>query len=163
MSLGIKSGVNWIRLNVRCSVWDSVETRSVFANPGTPTSNAWLRVITAMSVWSTTSSWPTMTLASSVLIFVQAVLSCCTACKSPSTVWGFSGSVDILFILAPRIKSGKSKRRTFSQAGLRTKLQEECEETAGLKKNRNVKTDERRVIYLKKKKKSLLTSAPTIL
>ena len=41
MSLGIRSGVNWMRLNLRCSASASVETISVLARPGTPTSRPW--------------------------------------------------------------------------------------------------------------------------
>ena len=40
MSLGIRSGVNWMRLKPRCSVCASVEMMSVLARPGTPTSSA---------------------------------------------------------------------------------------------------------------------------
>ena len=36
MSVGIRSGVNWMRLNVRSSDWASVLTMSVLASPGTP-------------------------------------------------------------------------------------------------------------------------------
>ncbi len=38
MSEGIRSGVNWIRLNSSDIVWASVLTSSVLASPGTPTS-----------------------------------------------------------------------------------------------------------------------------
>ncbi len=37
MSDGIRSGVNWMRLNLRSSTWASVAMSSVFASPGTPT------------------------------------------------------------------------------------------------------------------------------
>ena len=37
MSDGIRSGVNWMRLNLRSSTWASVEIRRVLASPGTPT------------------------------------------------------------------------------------------------------------------------------
>ncbi len=37
MSDGIRSGVNWMRLNLRSSTFASVATSSVFASPGTPT------------------------------------------------------------------------------------------------------------------------------
>ncbi len=50
MSLGMRSGVNWTRLNESCSVFASVEMSSVFAKPGTPTSSAWLRVKIAISI-----------------------------------------------------------------------------------------------------------------
>ena len=37
MSEGIKSGVNWMRLNERSNTSAMVDTNNVFANPGTPT------------------------------------------------------------------------------------------------------------------------------
>ena len=40
MSLGIRSGVNWMRLNFRCRAWARVETVSVLASPGTPIDQA---------------------------------------------------------------------------------------------------------------------------
>jgi hypothetical protein len=40
MSLGIRSGVNWIREKLRSSACDTVCTSSVFASPGAPTSSA---------------------------------------------------------------------------------------------------------------------------
>ena len=36
MSDGIRSGVNWMRLNVMSSDWASVLTINVLARPGTP-------------------------------------------------------------------------------------------------------------------------------
>ena len=41
MSLGIRSGVNWMRLNFRCRAWARVETVSVLASPGTPIVRQW--------------------------------------------------------------------------------------------------------------------------
>ena len=38
MSLGMRSGVNCTRENVRAKAWDTVCTSNVFASPGTPTS-----------------------------------------------------------------------------------------------------------------------------
>src|SRR4249920_2308133 len=46
----------------------SVLISSVFARPGTPVIRQWPPVNSAMSTCSTTSSWPTMTLRSSVRI-----------------------------------------------------------------------------------------------
>jgi hypothetical protein len=37
MSDGIRSGVNWMRLNLRSSTCASVRMSSVLASPGTPT------------------------------------------------------------------------------------------------------------------------------
>jgi len=61
MSLGIRSGVNWMRLNDSDSTFDSVEISSVLARPGTPSNRQWPRQNSAMNSSSTTWSWPTMT------------------------------------------------------------------------------------------------------
>jgi len=66
MSLGMRSGVNWMREYSRLTIFDSVEMRSVLANPGTPTSRQLPPENRAMSSSDTTSCCPTMTLASSV-------------------------------------------------------------------------------------------------
>ena len=65
MSLGIRSGVNWMRLKLSPSVLANVLMSSVLASPGTPTSRAWPRQNRAMSSSSITASWPTITFASS--------------------------------------------------------------------------------------------------
>ncbi len=49
MSAGIRSGVNWMRLNDRCRILDTVLTSSVLARPGTPTRRQWPRLNRAMS------------------------------------------------------------------------------------------------------------------
>ena len=41
MSIGIRSGVNWMRLNFSDIVSASLLTSSVLASPGTPISSAW--------------------------------------------------------------------------------------------------------------------------
>ena len=43
MSLGIRSGVNWMRVNFMCRAWARVETVSVLASPGTPIVRQWPR------------------------------------------------------------------------------------------------------------------------
>ena len=43
MSIGIRSGVNWMRLNFSDIVSATLLTNSVLANPGTPISKAWPR------------------------------------------------------------------------------------------------------------------------
>ena len=58
MSLGIRSGVNWTRLNERWSASATVWTISVLASPGTPMSRAWPPLRMAVRMPSTTSSWP---------------------------------------------------------------------------------------------------------
>ncbi len=40
-SLGMRSGVNWIRLNVPPMSWATVRASSVFAVPGTPSMRTW--------------------------------------------------------------------------------------------------------------------------
>ena len=65
MSPGIRSGVNWMRLKERSSVFARLEISSVLASPGTPTSRQWPRVRIASSSWSITWSCPTMTRCSS--------------------------------------------------------------------------------------------------
>ncbi len=96
MSLGMRSGVNWMRLKPSCSACASVEMSSVFARPGTPTSSAWLRVKMAMSSSSMTSSWPTMTFASSALSSRYELRKYSTACVSSLSCKGSFGTVDIL-------------------------------------------------------------------
>ena len=49
MSAGIRSGVNWMRLNVRFSVRDSVLIMSVLASPGTPSNRQCPRLNRQMS------------------------------------------------------------------------------------------------------------------
>src|SRR5258708_5646051 len=115
MSEGIRSGVNWIRLKDKCSVCDNVETRSVFARPGTPTSNAWLRVRMAISTWSTTASWPTMTLANSALIPPVEDFSSATACRAwsegPSAAGELSSSANVVLIkIIFPVKTGRGPR-----------------------------------------------------
>ena len=61
MSEGIRSGVNWIRLKLICSVCAIVLAMSVFPSPGTPTMSACPRQSRAASRWSSTGPWPTTT------------------------------------------------------------------------------------------------------
>ena len=60
MSEGIRSGVNWIRENLRFSASATDETISVFASPGTPTSSACPPERSAARIPSSTSRWPTI-------------------------------------------------------------------------------------------------------
>ena len=60
MSEGIRSGVNWTRLNDRSRVSATVCTISVLARPGTPIRRACPPLSTAVRIPSTTSSWPTI-------------------------------------------------------------------------------------------------------
>ena len=61
-SLGIKSGVNWIRENPRESVLATVEIMRVFARPGTPSTSVWPPQNIESNIWSRIASCPTITL-----------------------------------------------------------------------------------------------------
>src|SRR5690606_8617504 len=58
MSEGIRSGVNWIRLNGRLRDSAKLWTNVVFAMPGGPMRRTWPRASNAMSRCSTSSSLP---------------------------------------------------------------------------------------------------------
>ncbi|HXD72694.1 MAG TPA: hypothetical protein VN628_03115 [Vicinamibacterales bacterium] len=60
MSLGIRSGVNWMRLNFRSRTFASVLMSSVFARPGTPTIRLLPPTNRVSSTSSITSAWPTI-------------------------------------------------------------------------------------------------------
>ena len=59
MSDGIRSGVNWMRLNAHPTALDNALTVRVFAVPGTPSSMAWPPLRKAHRVRSSASSCPT--------------------------------------------------------------------------------------------------------
>ena len=61
MSEGIRSGVNWMRLNSSDRASASVRISSVLARPGTPTSRQCPRANMAISSSSITCCWPTIT------------------------------------------------------------------------------------------------------
>ena len=61
MSIGIRSGVNWMRLNFSDIVSASLLTSSVLASPGTPISSACPRANRQIASRSITSCWPTIT------------------------------------------------------------------------------------------------------
>src|SRR5581483_2833115 len=65
MSAGMRSGVNWTRLASSFRAWASVRTSSVLPRPGTPSSRTWPPARIETRTPRTTSSWPTMTLATS--------------------------------------------------------------------------------------------------
>src|SRR5436190_3482924 len=73
MSDGMRSGVNWMRLNFRSSTFASVATSSVFASPGTPTMRLLPPTKSVSSTSSMTSDWPMIRLPSSSMI-------CCRPC-----------------------------------------------------------------------------------
>ena len=60
MSLGTRSGVNWIRRNSSAIASATERIIIVLARPGTPTSNAWPPATSAIRISSSTSPWPTM-------------------------------------------------------------------------------------------------------
>ena len=53
--------MNWIRLNVQSMTSAIVRTSIVLPRPGTPSSRTWLLASRPVSVWRTSSRWPTMT------------------------------------------------------------------------------------------------------
>src|SRR5690606_32172122 len=61
MSLGIRSGVNWMRRKSSASASPSERTSRVLPSPGTPSSRQWPPASRPISNCSTTSPWPTMT------------------------------------------------------------------------------------------------------
>src|SRR5262249_25328763 len=68
MSDGIRSGVNWMRLNLRSRTRASVAMSSVFARPGTPTMRSWRPTKSDSRISSMTSLCPMIRLPSSVMI-----------------------------------------------------------------------------------------------
>ena len=55
MSVGMRSGVNWMRCESHPSARPSVRTSSVLATPGTPSIRAWLPVTMVISAMSMAS------------------------------------------------------------------------------------------------------------
>src|SRR5262245_57755898 len=68
MSDGIRSGVNWMRVNFRSSTRASVAMISVFARPGTPTMRLLPPTKSVSRTSSMTSDWPMIRLPSSSMI-----------------------------------------------------------------------------------------------
>src|SRR5438309_390576 len=88
MSLGIRSGVNWMRLKLSESASASVEMSSVLASPGTPTNRQWPREKSAISSCSMTPSWPTTRLAISWVMRERARASSSISSASDAVVTG---------------------------------------------------------------------------
>jgi len=61
MSAGMRSGVNWMRLNVRSSAAASVRTSNVLPMPGTPSSSPCPPASRQVSTSSMAAFWPTIT------------------------------------------------------------------------------------------------------
>ncbi len=68
MSEGIRSGVNWTRLNSSSMIPARVEMSRVLASPGTPTRRQWPLQKRAIRISSITLSWPTITFLISEMI-----------------------------------------------------------------------------------------------
>ena len=94
MSLGIRSGVNWMRWNFRCNAWASVEMVSVFAKPGTPIVRQFPRAKMQISICSIISSCPMMTLCTSLTSASRAWATRRTA--SSGLIWGAAAGMEIL-------------------------------------------------------------------
>src|SRR5690606_9733168 len=77
MSLGTRSGVNWIRRNSSAIASAIERIMSVLARPGTPTSSAWPPASIAMRTSSTTCSWP-------MIRFPTSARSCLATARSAS-------------------------------------------------------------------------------
>src|SRR4051794_24721365 len=90
MSLGMRSGVNWIRVNSSASERASDCTIRVFASPGTPSRMQWPRAKTAIRSCSTTSSCPTIWLAICARIASWAVRNSSNSARSTSSVLGLA-------------------------------------------------------------------------
>src|SRR5579864_3386000 len=90
MSDGIRSGVNWMRVNFRSSTWASVAMSSVFARPGTPTIKLLPPTNSVCNTSSMTSDWPMIRLPSSVMIACRPTFilsaSAMSSAESKSTV-----------------------------------------------------------------------------
>ena len=71
-SAGMRSGVNWIRENFRCSASESERIRSVLPSPGTPSSSTWPPAKRPTSTPSTTSRCPTTALPISPRTFAKS-------------------------------------------------------------------------------------------
>src|SRR5580693_794214 len=67
MSAGSRSGVNWMRRNVRANAAATALTASVLASPGTPSTRTWPSVRSPMRRPSIRRAWPTMIFPTSFL------------------------------------------------------------------------------------------------
>ena len=73
MSVGSRSGVNWMRRKSVWIAWASVRTMSVFARPGSPSRRMWPPVKSATRRPSTASFCPTTRLCTASLTLVRSV------------------------------------------------------------------------------------------
>src|SRR4051812_42464110 len=92
MSDGIRSGVNWMRENLRSSTWARVWMIRVLARPGTPVMMLLPPTKSEIRTCSMTSSCPTMSLRSSRRIRSRP----CFMRSASSTSFGLARSMDTL-------------------------------------------------------------------
>src|SRR3954470_10355414 len=82
MSAGIRSGVNWMRWNLRWKICAIDLTKRVFASPGAPVIRQWPPANKAISNSSIISFWPMMTFPNSAESLVRPLMICSTSCCS---------------------------------------------------------------------------------
>ena len=82
MSLGVMSGVNWMRLNEQSSDFASAEASVVLPTPGTSSMSTWPRQSTAIIISSTAFSLPTMTFPT---LFCKSCAKRCVTCMGSAS------------------------------------------------------------------------------
>ena len=107
MSDGIRSGVNWMRLNSRPSACASVRTSSVLAVPGKPVIRQWPPTNSATITCSITSSCPTITLRTWEMMASCAFWKRSIRCCKPAASLSCAG-VDIRLFYSFPLSSNKS-------------------------------------------------------
>src|SRR4030088_369909 len=79
-SLGRRSGVNWMRLNVHPMERAIALVRTVLPTPGTSSINTCPRQMTAIKLNATGSAFPTMTFSTLLITPCTALAKSCTDC-----------------------------------------------------------------------------------
>src|SRR6266566_5549229 len=79
-SLGRRSGVNWMRLNVHPMERAIALVRTVLPTPGTSSINTCPRQITAIKLKATGSAFPTITFSTLLITRCTALAKSCTDC-----------------------------------------------------------------------------------
>src|SRR5215475_3262034 len=87
MSVGTRSGVNWMRANVPPTTLAKVSTARVLATPGTPSSSTWPLASRPTSIRSTRRSWPTMIRLTSKMARSRVCTSCCSPPLFGGAAW----------------------------------------------------------------------------
>ena len=77
-SVGIRSGVNWMRLKSSPKAWARVRTMSVLAVPGKPVIRQWPPMSVEISNCSMIASWPTTMRPSASRMAVMVAWKCTT-------------------------------------------------------------------------------------